>query len=385
MLINNNHIQGIFVYSPSAEYEKGDFIVESGTLYICTATNPTDKEKYTVQGQKPSENKENFNIYLGDKIADADEFYRYIKSPDEHDDKYISSFSLNRILNSIMVGFDEKGFINEIESSEDNPLDYILNCKDINNATYNVDRDSKCIQDLGFIPSSLPSSPSDNVITPTNKIILRQYSYEELIDGFNRVIRVQELIDPLYGDTTYRWSRLDDDVVSEWKTSYPGSSSIKDKFDFLRQRYHQYIKNLEEEKKRLIGNFSYREINLGTPRTDVVVLQTTSLEDPGYIDFGKTSNEGFSSSQPKSMVLDIVIRTLVDLNGETYQKNKSLTLDLRGFEKEIEINNYYIDDQTSINVEKSSDNTKATLTLFSNTRDSKFVSIYYRKQYEYGD
>ena len=85
------------------------------------------------------------------------------------------------------------------------------------------------------------------------------------------------------------------------------------------------------------------------------------------------------------MVLDIVIRTLVDLNGETYQKNKSLTLDLRGFEKEIEINNYYIDDQTSINVEKSSDNTKATLTLFSNTRDSKFVSIYYRKQYEYGD
>ena len=50
MILNNTHVQGLFLYSEETEYEKGDFVVYGNTIYICTAKNPTNKTNNTVSG-----------------------------------------------------------------------------------------------------------------------------------------------------------------------------------------------------------------------------------------------------------------------------------------------------------------------------------------------
>jgi hypothetical protein len=67
MIINGKSVRGIYIYNPTAEYEKGDFVVDGDCIFICTANSPTDTSKYTVKGQKPIENgkfnSENYKAY----------------------------------------------------------------------------------------------------------------------------------------------------------------------------------------------------------------------------------------------------------------------------------------------------------------------------------
>ena len=64
MIINNTHVQGIFLYSKDIEFEKGDFVVSGDCIYICTAENPTNTTNNTVSGIEPSTDLKNFNTYL---------------------------------------------------------------------------------------------------------------------------------------------------------------------------------------------------------------------------------------------------------------------------------------------------------------------------------
>ena len=65
MILNNTHVQGMFLYSEETEYEKGDFVVYGNTIYICTAKNPTNKTNNTVSGVIPEESSDNYSPYLG--------------------------------------------------------------------------------------------------------------------------------------------------------------------------------------------------------------------------------------------------------------------------------------------------------------------------------
>lgn len=79
MIINNTHVQGIFVYSPDVEYERGDFVVSGDSIYICTASNPTNQQKFTVKGIDPTKDSvSNFKVYPGDKVSTAKEYYDYV-------------------------------------------------------------------------------------------------------------------------------------------------------------------------------------------------------------------------------------------------------------------------------------------------------------------
>ena len=111
MIINNTHVQGIFIYSDSIEYEKGDFVVYNSTLYVCTAENPTNTANMSVMGIKPAEDIKNYNIYPGNRISTAEEYFDYLDDPSTKEDKYVSSHSLSQILSTYMNGFDEKGVI----------------------------------------------------------------------------------------------------------------------------------------------------------------------------------------------------------------------------------------------------------------------------------
>lgn len=81
MIINNKHVQGIFIYSPDVEYEKGDFVVSGDSIYICTAANPTNPLTFTVIGIDPeSDSTGNYKIYPGDKISTVQEYYDYVNN-----------------------------------------------------------------------------------------------------------------------------------------------------------------------------------------------------------------------------------------------------------------------------------------------------------------
>ena len=79
MIINNTHVQGIFIYSQNVEYERGDFVVSGDSIYICTASNPTNLNNLTVIGIDPAtDSTGNFKMYPGDKVSTAKEYYDYV-------------------------------------------------------------------------------------------------------------------------------------------------------------------------------------------------------------------------------------------------------------------------------------------------------------------
>lgn len=81
MIINDTHVQGIFLYSPDVEYEKGDFVVSGDSIYICTAANPINETSKTVYGIDPAtDSTGNYKMYPGDKISTAQEYYDYVNN-----------------------------------------------------------------------------------------------------------------------------------------------------------------------------------------------------------------------------------------------------------------------------------------------------------------
>ena len=81
MIINDTHVQGIFLYSPDVEYEKGDFVVSGDSIYICTAANPVNETSKTVYGIDPAtDSTGNYKMYPGDKISTAQEYYDYVNN-----------------------------------------------------------------------------------------------------------------------------------------------------------------------------------------------------------------------------------------------------------------------------------------------------------------
>lgn len=114
MIVNDMHIQGMFVYSKDARYERGDFVIKDGVIFVCTAEDPNNPEELTVSNQLPEENPKNFTIYLGDKVTTLKEYTDYISglNPNQ-EDKYVSSHVLSEILNTNCFGFNECGIITQ--------------------------------------------------------------------------------------------------------------------------------------------------------------------------------------------------------------------------------------------------------------------------------
>lgn len=191
MILNNTHIQGIFLYKDDIEYEKGDFVVSGNSIYICTAGNPNTGNN-TVLGKDPSTDSENYVVYLGDSLKNIEEYFSYIENPSENEDKILTADLLSQILNKYMIGFDEKGVIADyiyedtvgdggisvsqnlsefISGSTDKILDTIIKSDEINNATFKISRGLSEIKDI--FPAQYEQVPQDDL----EYLILRQYTY----------------------------------------------------------------------------------------------------------------------------------------------------------------------------------------------------------------
>lgn len=389
MIINNTHVQGIFLYSKDIEFEKGDFVVSGDCIYICTAENPTNTTNNTVSGIEPSTDLKNFNTYLGNKTVSVEEYYEY-KNTGLGEDKYVSSHVLCKILENLMFGVGDNGIITEhvLVDSENNvsystnieeaikevteslsPLDKVLRAESLNNGLVRISR-SLVPELISELPNDLPNSYSS---ADKNSVILKQYTYIDNSESTSPYFRVQELIDHINGLVFYRYSKSipgsDGKVnwsignISTWKRS-----SINGNFlDEVNKVYTWCIQekaNIESLKSELIGNFKFKNITITKGSNSISLNATGNLP---------TSTSKFSDT---STIITVIVQKSMPGSIGLF-KNSSITFDISDSYGQLPITNYYISDDLSLTITADSES-EVTLELNSGV----FVNIYYRLEYK---
>lgn len=394
MIINGTHVQGIFLYSDTIEFEKGDFVVYNNTIYICTAENPNN-ENFTVSGKNPQTDRENYSVYPGNRISTAQEYFDYVENPTTIEDKYISSHTLSKILSTYMNGFNEKGIISNYISYNngslsfssnleeylhqvevENILDTILGVDNLNNAIFRISR--SIVNDILDDNIPLDSLYSDE---DKESVILKQYTYSISNDTnpSNRY-RIQELIDPINTVVMYRFSKYpykSTDIISGWKSSFVDSNFLNE-VNYVKNYYNNLIKELEREKTKLNNNFLFRNVAIEKNSSISLSCDIANVDKLGYIPVDSFNKE--------SCVITLVIQEpyYVDGISENTSKNTSLTIDLLDSSVDINpIKNYRISNNNILTVDIKSPTT-ADLTInvpagMPSTSIGKIINIYYRQ------
>lgn len=396
MILNNTHVQGIFLYKDDIEYEKGDFVVSGSSIYICTAKNPST-ENNTVLGKDPSTDSENFTIYLGDSIKNIDEYFSYVNNPGEDvsGDKLLTAELLSQILNTYMIGFDEKGIIGEyihqdtvggslvisnglskfVSGDANNILDTIIKTEEINNATLKI---SRSLEELKGI---FPSQYIENTTSEEDRayLILRQYTYtngiteednDEVVPATDTIFRLQELIDPIQGLTAYRHARgvggseNREWEIASWKTDYDYDFLVS--IQKLKEAYIQAINELEEEKKNLKNYFRFKEITIEKTNSEIV-LQCNDPDGENYIPV-----DSFTS---QSCIITIIT--------QLWDTNITISVDILDSYMEISpVLTYYLTDSSSLTIlppDRESEFYDKQVTVRVN--NGNISNIYYREKY----
>lgn len=285
MIINGKSVIGIYKYVVDAEYEKGDFVVYDGCLYICNAVTSDIIRGSSDSEKTPNKDTINFTIYLGNKTASKEDYFNYLKDKEKYEDKYVSMFTLSDILQSMYFGLDDSGVIsNYIDSPSEfniyglenldesiSPLDSIISSPDLNNGVLRV---SRSLDELRGLLEQLQSSDEKSYFSKKyNKyVILKQYTYnsnrEDSNDKLERY-RVQELIDPIFGNIYYRYSIgtlsttgvYEFNTVSSWLNSFSGDKVLGKRINGI-ENYYEKMTNDYKNKLVSLGNtfrFKYLE------------------------------------------------------------------------------------------------------------------------------
>lgn len=310
MLINNKHVQGIFLYtenSSQVEFEKNDFVVSGDCIYLCTAENPTNKVNNTVSGIDPADDLryENFKPYPGERAITAKEYFEAISGGFDVEDKYISSQALLGILQRYNFGLSMTGIIKDYIKEGDtslvlgydtsSPLDDLMLTKDLNNGVVYVDPALEQIQNGVTYNGSKFSvlfgfSENTRVKDSEYNLILRQYTYQAT-DTIKT--RVQELVNPFDAVVVFRYITWENDdfpgdisSISGWKSSYSYSKAIKDKINTLELFYQDSQNQWESKFNTLAGMFRFKK--------EIVIDETYSDLGEGIytVSVSKTENNG---------------------------------------------------------------------------------------------
>lgn len=286
MKINNTSSTGVFVYTDDAKFEENDFVVYGTAIYVCKP-----KEGITeVSGELPPES-DNYIMYLGDQSTDISEYQEFLETG-EGENKYLSTLTLQQVLNSFILGPDGKGIIGdsivyskEIDETTGKPvydchlsggtlytdpesvLADIMNDRNINHAILRVSR---------LLPEIVVyvGKPLETEDTTTDLLgcILRQYTYKSEDTG--HTIRIQELIDQVDGLIYYRSADIDVDTVSSatnFKCATTNTESLKKKADNIFALYNSRLKILRSLEKHLKENFRYRRVDIQGKKTEVSI------------------------------------------------------------------------------------------------------------------
>jgi len=287
MIINNNRIQGLYIYnsdSENIEFTKGDLVVSGDCIYVCDAN--------IISGVDPAEDTsyEYYHPYPGSKIMSASEYFQWVK--DGGEDKYISSQAIMGILQGYQFGLNMEGVVTDwidqngdttlkLSNITDRPIDNLMLTETLNRGMVKIDwRLGQIVGGeingvsfstlFGFLDKTDPESgePIDY------QLMLSQYTYKQ---DSNLFIRIQELMSPLSGVSVYRfmsWREgefpVDGNTISSWRNVFSYSSAIQSKLDALTKYYNRIQDQIAAERAALRGSFRFREAYIGGEETKIV-------------------------------------------------------------------------------------------------------------------
>ena len=411
MIINNTHVQGMYKYSDSLEFELGDFVVKNNCIYICTAKYPTNEIISTVSGQNPDEHPENFDIYLANKVASLEDYINYING-NSTEDKFISNYTLSSILQRQFFGLDDSGLIvdsilydsnaaldenkiiysSRLESAlsyldaDSNVLDRILNAPTLNNGVVKISPTLPEVEEVFLKTLKL----KENYDEENNFIILRQYTYDNTTENYTNPIdltksyrryRVQELVNPLTGSTYCRYSvgeksaDIIDPITKENLWTFRNSSNWRSLLETLYKEEDAYNTRLTEISNYYQSRLSRYEDRLNSLeslyRTAIIVsinnIETVSITFL-LSDVGIENINTFNRAMP--------VQVLIGTIDDGISKLFTTTVDI--MEAKDSDRFYYVSNEVSLNVTISNDLEK-TVTISINGG----VSNYYIKEISY--
>lgn len=385
MIINNTtSFRGIFKYDESASYEKDDFVIDNNCIYICTAANPTsiNNEKRVVSGISPSgkdsKSRENFIPYLGDQIVSIDEYKNYIKDRLNNktvEDKYISAAVLDQVLQNMSFGITDSGIIKSYSDlftdldESTNVLDNILNDPNLNNGILTLDRDLPEIKSLFFydIKEAIKHLKEDEIgyedsldyyYTDSSKVvILKQYTYSVGTGDGLVMWRLQELIDPVTGETYYRSSEgTKQDEVWKFNTKTTFFSnlsgcnfSLVEKLKALELFKQQELNDINNLKESLKNSFRFKDCDI-VPNSEITIRKIVNNVSMGNL-------------------FTVLVR-IIEADG--ISRNVSTTINIDEL-----VSTYRLTDKVSLTVTTSPSSIK-----FIVPEGSIISNIYYRVKYE---
>jgi len=343
MIINNNHVQGIFVFNPDSTiiYEKDDFVVHKQNIYIC---EPKHGSTVSYSGSPNEEDdilkffSDNFTVYLGGERASWEDFKnRYNNLSNIDSDPIITCSSIVEILKKIVFGIDSDGIIDgyvDLSGSSDDLVD-LLNLSD--NSNINI-LDQIILLDLPEFNNILlkvdrnllnPYLPTLENNENNSYVILKQYTYRE----GNNYIRVQEIIDHINGVCLYRYSSRSVLVVSNNKISTSDLNGISSwKLSCANTEYLSRINNL-------LLNI-YKTMNTNESSNNGFYFKKLTLLDE-YVIEGQHD------------LSDVTIVILTKSSSDSYWKSNSITVNLEDKDPETETYTTY-EFQNGITVTKGS-------------------------------
>lgn len=340
MILGGKHVQGIYLYDPTADYEKDDFVVDGNILWVVTASEPTNKVLKTVSGQVPSENPKNFRIYPGEAISTAKEYLDYASDPNSHLDKFVSTRVLAEILNTYSFGYDHTGVITEgifegtpssslaerMSREQGTALDRILRGPSLNNAALRIDRNLPEL--AGLMVGGQGESEG---------LLLRQYTYYDT-KNVKDLVRVQELLDPITSKVIYRFSKDEGfRVVSEWRDSNLGGN-FKDEVSFVKATYQRKITELDLLKTQLKERFAFAPVKI--TKGPSITLQTQWADQEGFVDV--------NSFETSPTLVTIIIREYLTQLG--VHRNHSITIDPSDSFGSRPVENYLVGDSGILSI-----------------------------------
>lgn len=340
MIINGTHIQGVFKYDNSLEFEKGDFVIYDDIIYICTAGSPTNVDTQTVKGKVPTSSSDNFTIYLGDKVASVTEYRSSIAS-NTGIDKYVSSKILDGILSSYMTGIDQDGVINSTVIFKDgtyylrndngtqipydypgseNILDYLISRPDLNSALLKLDQ-------------SLPNLRDEYFGGTSGTYLLRQMTY---VDTNGSRVRIQCLVSPQVGKMWWRQVSYSGTMTPATGIPFRSTfydSNVKNQLDHLHQYYQIKLAEVEDLKKSLKSCWRYETI-FSNKISFIAYLECfenpnggpSNILIPGIPEGSFSYNNSiFSQVNSDNLIIQTIIRRPIGGGWRSY----SVALDLR--------------------------------------------------------
>ena len=277
MKINSTSVTGVFMYTDDAKFEENDFVIYGTAIYVCKPKDGVSE----VSGEIPPSS-ENYIIYLGDQSTDISEYLEFLTTG-EGENKYLSTLTLQQVLNSFILGPDGKGVIGDsimyskdIDENTGKPiyechlsngslftdpesvLSDIMNDRNINHAIFRV---SRLLPEI-VVYVGKPIN-TENTTTDLLGCILRQYTYKSEDTG--HTIRIQELIDQVDGLIYYRSADIDVEtnqlVVTikkqnngnaEFRYDYKTTWTNEEIFDFINFLYPEKFgefKNIHSNKE----------------------------------------------------------------------------------------------------------------------------------------